>query len=151
MESNREDIQEQLHQIERGETASWVVYPPTPLWWALLFGVWAGVFALTLGFLDDLTQSLVLLALVLVLFVVMAWDRRRRGTYPSGCPPRELHPAIGLLVAGAIIIGVACWLVGTLLDVWLATGLAVVLSTALIAWYERRYAVIAARVRERLG
>ena len=42
---------------ERGEAASWVVYPPSPRWWPFLFGVWTFAYALALGLLEGLTQA----------------------------------------------------------------------------------------------
>jgi hypothetical protein len=107
METNRprNELQEQLHEIERGENASWVVYPRTPAWWAIGFGLWAAALTLTIGRLEGVVQALIELGLIAVMGGAMAWDRRRRGTYPTGRPPRELRPAIGILVLGAIVVG----------------------------------------------
>ena len=153
METNRprHELQEQLHEIERGESASWVVYPRTPLWWPIGFGVWAAVFALTLGLLDGVVQALIELGLVLVMCAAMVWDRRRRGTYPTGQPPRELRPAMTILVLGAVVVGLLSWLVGAQLSIWLAAIVAGVGAWVVVSWYEHSYAAIAARVRERLG
>ena len=62
METNRphHELQQQLHEIERGENASWVVYPRTPAWWAIGFGLWAAALALTVGRLDGIVEALVL-------------------------------------------------------------------------------------------
>lgn len=157
METNHErdrqhdELNEQLHAIERGESASWVVYPPTPVWWAIGFGVWAAALALVIGLLDGAPQALVQAALVGVMLLVMAWDRRRRGTYPTGRPPRELHAPIARMVVGALVVGSLAWLLGEQVGVWLAAAVAGVGSWAVVAWYEHEYAAVAARVRERLA
>jgi hypothetical protein len=152
MESNsqRDSVQEQLRQIERGETASWVVYPPTPVWWAVGYGLWAAVFALVVGLLGGTAQALAELGLLLAVGLMMAWDRRRRGTYPSGRPPREFTWAIIRMVLGACAVAGLAWLVGELVSVWPAAALAGVGSFAVVARYEHEYAAIAARIRERL-
>jgi hypothetical protein len=153
MESNqdRESTQAQLHEIDRGEVASWVVYPPTPAWWPVFFGLWSAALVLVIGLLDGKTRSLTQLALVVVLLAFLAWDRRRRGTYPSGAPPREFTWAIvGLTVACLAVAGLA-WLVGAQVNVWAAAAIAGVGAWAADAWYEHRYAAIAAGIRERLA
>ncbi len=95
-------------------------------------------------------QALIELGLIAVMGGAMAWDRRRRGTYPTGRPPRELRPAIGILVLGAIVVGGVAWFVGAQLSVGLAAIVAAVGAWAVVSWYEHSYAAIAARVRERL-
>jgi hypothetical protein len=153
METNRprDELLQQLHEIERGESASWVVYPPTPAWWAVGFGAWAAVLTMTVGRLDGVVEAIVELGLIAVMGGAMAWDRRRRGTYPTGRPPRELRPAVGRLVLGVIVVGSVAWLVGAQVSVGLAAVIAAVGAWAVVSWYEHSYAVIAARVRERLG
>jgi len=152
METNRprNELRQQLQEIERGENASWVVYPPTPAWWAVGFGLWAAALTLTIGRLEGIVQALIELGLVAVMGGAMVWDRRRRGTYPTGRPPRELRPAIGRLVLGAIVVGGVAWLVGAQLSVGLAAVTAAVGAWAVVSWYEHSYAAIAARVRDRL-
>src|SRR3954451_3845347 len=148
METNpRDSLQRQLHEIERGESASWVVYPPTPAWWPVAFGLWAAALTLTIGWLEGIAQALTQVSLVAVMGMAMAWDRRRRGTYPSGRPPRELKPAMGGLVSGTTAVGGSAWLVGEQVSVGLAAAIAAAGSWAVVFWYERWYALIAARVR----
>ncbi len=137
--------------IERGELVSWVVCPPTPAWWAPGFGLWAAALALAIGLLDGVVQSLAQLGLILILFLVIAWDRRRRGTYPNGRPPRDLLWVIGGLVLGAALTSVVAWVVGELVSAWVAAAIAGVGAWAVVAWYERTYAAIAARIRARLA
>lgn len=151
MENNlpHDELQEQLHEIERGENASWVLYPPTPAWWAIGFGLWTAALTLTIGWLEGVVQALVEFGLVAVMGGAMAWDRRRRGTYPTGRPPRELRPAFLRLVLGAIAVGGVAWLVGAQLNVALAAAIAAVGAWIVVSSYEHSYAVIAARVRER--
>lgn len=152
MESNRhhDSVREQLHEIERGELVSWVIYPPTPFWWALGFGLWAAALARVIGQLDGAVHSLALLGLILTLFLMIAWDRRRRGTYPSGPPPRDFIWAILRMVLGAAAVAGVAWVVGEQVSVWGAAATAGVGSWAVVAWYEHEYAAIAARIRERL-
>ena len=151
MESNGgpDSVRQQLHEIDRGEAASWVVYPPTPVWWSVSFGLWAATFALVVGLLDGAVQSFAQLGLVLLLVLVMAWDRRRRGTYPSGRPPRELNGPILRLALGAPAVAALAWLAGEQVGVWLAAGVAGLGAFAVVARYEHEYAAAAARVRER--
>jgi len=151
MENDRagQSLQQQLHEIERGESASWIVYPPTPWWWPVSFGLWAAVFTLVVSQLDGFVESISLLGLVALMGLAMVWDRRRRGTYPSGSPPRELWPAIAGLTVGAAVVAGLAWLAGEQLSVWLAVAVAAVGAWAVVAWYEHTYAGIAARLRER--
>ena len=154
METNRnggDPLAEQLREIERGESASWVVYPPTPIWWPVGFGLWAAALALAIGLLDGLVQALAQLGLTLLMVGVMAWDRRRRGTFPSGQPPRELVPPMVRMVAGAAVVAGLAWWAGETVDVWLAAAIAGAGSAAVVASYEREYAGVAARLRERLA
>jgi hypothetical protein len=146
----RSSLRAQLHEIERGESASWVVYPPTPAWWALGFGLWAAALTLVVGLLDGLGNALATLGLVAVMGLAMAWDRRRRGTYPTGSPPRELRPAILRLVLGAVVVGGVAWFAGAQIGLGVAVAVAAVGAWAVVWWYEREYAATAARVRERL-
>lgn len=149
-DSDGATLSEQLHEIERGETASWVVYPPTPVWWAVAFGLWAGALALVIGLLDGALQAVTQLVMVVVIGLMMAWDRRRRGTYPSGRPPRELRRALSRMALGVAGVAGAAWLAGEQLSVWAAAGIAGVGIYAVVSWYEHEYAVAAARIRERL-
>ena len=90
MESNRgrDDLQQQLREIERGESASWVVYPPTPVWWPLGFGVWAGVFAL-----------------VIALPAGLAIGHTRRATWVVSLSNAiRAIPTVGLIVLLAVLI-----------------------------------------------
>src|SRR4051812_11561793 len=143
MESDdpRDSLRAQLDEIERGEQASWVVYPPTPLRWPVGFGCWAAAFTLVVGSLDGIVQALTELVLVLVLLAMMAWDRRRRGTYPNGRPPRELHGAILRMVLGAVVVGGLGWLLGERVSIWLAALVTGIGAFAVVAWYEHEYAV----------
>lgn len=149
-DAHRDSVQQQLHEIERGEAASWVVYPPTPIWWAVGYGLWAAAFALVVGLLDGTAQALTQLGLVLTIALMVAWDRRRRGTYPSGRPPHEFNWAILRMMLGAAAVAGLAWLAGEQLSVWLAAAVAGVGSFAVVARYEHEYAAIAARIRERL-
>jgi len=145
-----ESIRAQLDEIDRGELAPWVSLPPTPLGWALAFGLWAAAFALVIGLLDGAAQSFAQLTLVLLLFGMIAWDRRRRGTYPTGRPPRDFTWAVVRMFLGAAAVASAAWLVGEHVSVWVAAAIAGVGAWAVVARYEREYAAIAARIRGQL-
>ena len=152
MESNGlpDSVRAQLDEVERGELASWVTLPPTPAWWPVAFGLWAAAFALVIGLLEDAAQAFAQLGLVLTLFLMIAWDRRRRGTYPSGRPPRDFLGAVLRMVLGAAVVAGAAWLVGAQLAVWAGAAVAGVGTWAVVARYEHEYAAIATRIRERL-
>jgi hypothetical protein len=148
MESN--ELRESLREAERGEASTWIDYPPTPRWWAPMFGAWSAVLAANIGYVGGPVGALVSLALAAFMGGVIAWQRRVRGTFPTGRPPRELNRSLLLLAGGAAAIGMAAWLIGATVAVWLAVVLAGVGSWALVAWYERAYARDAERVRRRL-
>jgi hypothetical protein len=150
-DAGRDPLRQQLREIERGESASWVVYPPTPAWWPIGAGAWAGAYALVVALLDGASRSLALLGLVALVLLAMAWDRRRRGTYPTGRPPRELRRAIAGMVLGAVAVAALAWLVGEQVGAWAAAAVAALGAWAVVTSYERAYAGIAARVRERLA
>ncbi len=149
-EGRPESVAEQLHEIERGEAASWVVYPPTPIWWPVGFGVWAATFTVAVGLLDGTTRGLAQLGLPALIGVAVAWDRRRRGTYPTGRPPREFRGAILRMLLGAASVGGAAWLVADQVSLWLGAAIAGTGLFAVVARYEHAYAVAAARIRDRL-
>ena len=152
MESNSrpDSVRAQLDEIERGELASWVTLPPTPAWWPLAFGLWAGALALVIGLLEGAAQAFAQLGLVLTLGLVIGWDRRRRGTYPIGLPPHDFVGAVVRMVLGSAAVAGAAWLAGAHVGVWSAAAIAGVGSWAVVARYEHEYAAIAARIRERL-
>jgi hypothetical protein len=148
MESD--DLRQSLREAERGEAATWIDYPPTPRWWAPMFGVWAAVLAANIGYVGGLVGALVTLALAAFMGGVIGWQRRVRGTFPTGRPPRELNGSMFRLMGGAAVLAVAAWAIGALVAVWLAVVLTGVGSWALVEWYERAYARDAERVRRRL-
>ena len=147
---SRDSVHEQLREMERGETASWVVYPPTPVWWAVAYGLWAAAFAVVVGLLEGPAPPLSQLGLTLMVGVTAVWDRRRRGTYPVGRPPREFNGAIVRMLIGVAAVGALAWLAGEQVSVWLAAAIAGVGTFAVVSRYEQEYAAIAARMRERL-
>lgn len=148
MESN--ELRQSLLDAERGEAAAWIDYPPTPRWWSPMFGVWAAVFAASTGYVRGLPGALVTLVLAAFMGGVIGWQRRVRGTFPTGRPPRELTASFLGLFAGAAVIALLAWLVGVQVAVWAAAVVAGLGSWALVAWYERTYARVSDRVRDRL-
>ncbi len=153
METNRtrDELLRQMHEVERGESAAWVDCPPAPAWWSVGFGVWAAALTLTVGLLGGVVEALVELCLIALMGGAMVWDRRRRGTYPTGRPPREFRSAMVILVSGAVGVGCIAWLVGAQLSVGWAAAVAAVGAWAVVSWYEHSYAAIAARARDRLA
>jgi hypothetical protein len=146
---------EQLRIIEQGEAAPYIHFPPTPWWYFPAVGAWAAALVGTFSWWRVngalFVGSLVLLIALEVVFI--AWLRRRHGALPIpgyGRPPAEIASVWRGYVAGLVVvigaIAVAWWLGGT------AAGAVVAFATvtAGLALYERRYAVAAARVRERL-
>ncbi len=150
-QSEHDSVRRQLHEIERGEAASWVVYPPTPAWWPVAYGIWAAAFALVVGLLEGGAKSLSQLGLICLVGVMAVWDRRRRGTYPTGRPPRALNGPILRMVAGAVAVAVAAWVAGELVGVWPAAAVAGLGAWAVVTFYEREYAAVAADIREGLA
>jgi hypothetical protein len=51
--------------------------------------------------LDAAARTLSLMGLVITVALMVAWDRRRRGTYASGRPPREFNETILRLMMGS--------------------------------------------------
>ena len=148
MESN--ELRESLREAERGKASTWIDYPPTPRWWAPMFGVWAAVFTANEGYVGGLPGALVTLVLAAFMGGVIGWQRRVRGTFPTGRPPRELNASLLGLFAGAAVIALVAWLVAVQVAVWAAVVVAGLGSWALVAWYERVYARVSDRVRDRL-
>lgn len=144
----REALAAQLRESERGEAASWVTYPPSPWWWPLGFGAWTFLYTLAIGLLDGLAQAGASLALAVVMLGVITWERRRRGSWPTGRPPAELKRPMTVLFAGALAIAGLAWLVGETVGTWPAAALAAVGVSALVWWYGAAYDRVAAELRE---
>lgn len=148
-----EEIRERQRVAERAAAAPYVDYPKTPRWYMPAMGVWA--FAATVLFLRPDTPSAVRIvgevALVAACLALVWWQRRIRGVWATGGAPREIRRAMaGFVVGAVVVIGIV---IGArfLVDVWVAAGLAFVLVTAGVTWYEMAYARAARRVRERLA
>jgi hypothetical protein len=150
-DDSRDAMVQQLREIEWGQAAPWVSYPPMQWWWAMAFGVWTGTYTLTMGLLDGITQGAVQLLHLLLMLAAVWWMRRVRGTYPTGRSPRELRGSFVLLFGGAVLVALAIWGCYALMGSWVAAGIGVVLAWGLVAAYERTYARASARVRERLA
>ena len=148
MESD--EIREALREADRAEAAPWIDYPATPRWWPVLFGAWACVFALNVGYVDGLPQALGSIVLAALMGVAAGWATRRRGTYPRGRAPRELRASFGVLFGGALVIAALGWLIASLITPWPAALVAGVAAYVLVLWYERAYTRAADRVRARL-
>ncbi|TCC10350.1 hypothetical protein [Kribbella soli] len=150
------DAEEQLRIIERAEAAPYVSYPKTPWWYPPVVGLWAaaliGAFA---WWRDNSALFLTALAVLLGLEVAfLTWMQRRHGAMPfpgRGRPPREIGRLWKRYFLTAPVVVVIVALVWWLVGVGSAAATAFVLVTVGLWYYERRYAVTAAQVRERLG
>lgn len=145
----REDLAAQLRETERGEAASWVTYPPSPWWWPLAFGAWTFLYVLALGLLDGVAQAGATFPLALVMVGVIAWERRRRGSWPTGRPPQQLRRPMTVLFAGLLGIAGVAWLVGKTVGTWPAAALAGVAVAGLVWWYGAAYDRVATQLRGR--
>ena len=150
------DPQEQLRIIERAEAAPYISYPKSPWWYPPVAGLW--VAALIGAFTWWRESGLLFVGSLAVLlgleFAFLTWMQRRHGAMPfpgRGRPPREIGRIwVRYFLAAPVLviaIGLAWWLAGVLAG----AVTAFVLVTAGIWYYERRYAIAAAKVRERLG
>jgi hypothetical protein len=149
MESD--EIRAALREADRAEAVPWTDYPPTPRWYPPAVGLWAALLTLAFAELDDLRLPAVLALIAIELGFVRWYVRYRNGVMPTGPAPREFRGAIALFVAGAAVIVAGTAALATLLSPWAGAGLALVTTTALLAWYERAYADAARRARERLA
>lgn len=148
---NNDEMRAQLRAAERAEAAPYVDYPEDPRWAAPAFGGLALLLALTASLHDrPVFSSLLSMLVVLSVMGYVIWQRRRRGTQPSGKAPREISQVIWGFVAGAIVIGFALLSLGYSAPLWLALPVAFVVGTAGLLWFGRAYDRAAARVRERL-
>ncbi|WP_350281355.1 hypothetical protein [Kribbella sp. HUAS MG21] len=149
------DAQEQLRIIERAEAAPYVSYPKTPWWYPPVVGLWMGALIAVYTWWRE-REALFFPALVALIgleIVFVIWMQRRHGALPfpgRGRPPREIGRIWKQYFAVAPVIVVLVAVVW-----WLAGGpaaaiAAFVLVTAGIWYYEHRYAIAAAQVRERL-
>ncbi|MET9274628.1 hypothetical protein [Kribbella sp. NPDC003557] len=150
------DAEEQLRIVERAEAAPYVSYPKTPWWYPVVVGLWAGALVGIFSWWRE--NSALFFALMATLFALeiafITWMQRRHGAMPfpgRGRPPQEIgrlwkryFQALPVVV---VVVGLVWWLVG----VPAAAVTAFVLVTAGLWYYERRYAVVAQQVRERLG
>ncbi len=150
-DSNTDPLAEQLKAIERGEVAAWVEYPPTSVTWPIAYGVWVAALVAAIGYLGGFVQAGAELVLLLLMGAALGWDRRRRGTYPSGKPPRDLLPAMYKMVAGALVVTAVSYVIGVQVGVWPAAVFAGISAWTVVYFYEREYAAVAARVRARLS
>lgn len=144
-------LRNQLNEIERSEAAGWLDFPATPWWVPLYFGAYAAGATFAIGALDGLPQLLVMLLLIGSAGLMVWWQRKARGTWPTKNNPRELNRPLWGLVIGAVVLAAACMAVNALVGLGAAVVLAGVLAAALSWSYERAYARAAEAARARLA
>jgi len=149
MESH--EARDQLHEIERGEAASWLHFAGHERWLPLGFGTWAGTFVLTMGLLDGALRSLAMLALIAAPLAYVAWDRARRPVYPQGPMPHELRRSSWALVVLSLGIALLSPSVYFAAGVWVAAATTALATAPAVELYGRIYASDAGRVRRRLA
>lgn len=147
----REAALQQLQDIERAQAATWLDHPATPWWWAPYFAVWSGALVLSVGYLPGWGSALGNLALVAASAFLIGYQRRHRGTWPTGDVPQELHRPLWMLLVGAVAVMAAATALGFLVSVWVSAVVTGVLAGLLVWRYERDYARAAERARRRLG
>lgn len=150
------DARQQMAMVERAEAAPYIDYPPTPWWYFPSVGLWV---AALIGVFAWWRENTVLFIGTIVVLVALegafiAWMSRRHGALPMpghGTPPAEIAIVWRGYFAGVAVVvavmGLVWWLAGPLV----AAPVAFVLVTSGLVLYERRYAVAAAKVRERLA
>src|SRR4051812_33762710 len=150
------DVEEQLRIIERAEAAPYVSYPKTPWWYSPVVGLWvAGMIGTFSWWRENGLLFVGSLAVLIALEIgFLTWMQRRHGAMPfpgRGRPPREIGRIWQryFLTVPVFVLAVALvwWLAGVLAAALTAFGLV----TVGLWYYERRYAVAAVQVRERLG
>lgn len=153
---NHDAIREELRVAERAAAAPYADYPKDPWWTAPGFGALAALFVVGVnlgaqpqvpGWAATLPSALVVLGSGGYLW----WQRRRRGTMPSGRAPREISRVLWWFVLGAAVVAVALFVLADLAPLWLGVPAAFVLAAAGVACFGRAYDRAAARVRERLA
>ncbi len=154
MESS--ELREQLAAVERGAAAPYISYPPTPWWYPPAIGAWA---AAMIGAFTWFRHNGALFAAALAILIALellflTWMRSRHGALPMpgrGRPPVEIAVLWRRYFLGLAVVVVAVALAWWLGGIPVAAPLAFALTTAGLIWYERSYAVAAAKVRERLS
>lgn len=146
-----DELRQQLHEIDRAQAATWLHYPPTPWWWAPYFAAWTAALVLSVGYLPGWGSALANLALVAASGFLISYQRRHRGTWPTGSIPRELHRPLWTLLGGSVVLAAVATALGFLVSVWASAVVTGALVGALVWWYERAYARAAERARRRLG
>ncbi len=144
---------ELLRATDRAAAAPWTDYPPTPLWYPPVTGVWAGLLVAVIG--QHGTHPAVtlvgLLVLVALEYAFVVWYRRYRGAMPASAPPAEFRAPMARLVLGVAAIAGLAWVTDRYVGLAGAAVVVAVLVTVLIAWYETAYAAAAAATRHRLS
>jgi hypothetical protein len=145
------DPRQDLADAERAAAAPYVDYPKTPAWYPPAVGIWAAALVAIIGVDDHTVRSAGLVGLIVLEVLFLAWYRRKRGVMPNlRGAPREIAREMRWYVVGALVVVAVAGAAFTVSSL-LAAAVALVLVTAGVAVYERRYEVAAARTRDRLA
>ena len=155
MES-RDEVRDRLRAAEWGAAAPYVDYPKDPWWVVPGFGALASLFVLGVNIgeradVPDVVAALLMALVALSSWGYVSWQRRRRGTAPSGKAPREIDRVLWWFVVGAVVVAVALFVLADWAPLWLGVPVAFVLTAAGMFWFGSAYARASAKVRERLA
>lgn len=129
-------------------------YPKDPWWTVPGFGALASIFVLGVNLrehsnMPDWAGTLPMALVAACACGYALWQRRRRGTMPSGKAPREINRILWGFVLGAVVVVVAMFLLANLAPLWLAVPCAFVLASGGMLWFGHAYDRAATQVRER--
>lgn len=147
---SRDDLTAQLHIMERGEAAPWIMDRPIAWWYPLGFGVVAAALVLIVGVLDGLAFNLALPVLIVLSWLLHWGNDRRRAPRRAGPMPREFALAIAMYLLGAVAVFAIVIITAQAFGTWPAAAVAFVLGTALIVGTEWLNGRAAVRLRKRL-
>lgn len=150
-----DEIRDRLRTDEQAAAAPYLNYPTDPWWVVPGFGVAASLFVLGVNLhaqpdVSDWVGTALQALVVVCAWGYAWWQRRRRGTMPSGRAPREVNRALWGFIVGAVVVAVALFVLADWTPLWVGTPAAFVLASAGMLWFGRAYDRASAKARERL-